>query len=299
MPSSFTLARLDRALRAEQAAEQAASSAEQERRATWWETTWLLAACPRDEWANAQARYVERTGHNAQTAKTRRRVGATLTESTLAGTSPAPRFAQVVVESLGRSPSEASVQAGISALVQAEADGLSLREFSQQLTGRPWTNTAENLTEADEDAIVERAAQRRPEAVAAVVERTPAARQAVTRQRLNTVIDEQQRRRLVEQNRQAAERGRAADERMRTRLEHADVVHHEATRNVRSARMWLRKAAEEYERNPLMSVTQRADTDLALAECEHLISLLRGESDEWTETDREFLTAVGIEGDDE
>ena len=133
------------------------------------------------------------------------------------------------------------------------------------------------------------------DALAEVIEEVTPVRQAVTRARLNRVVSEEQRREFRESNRARRERMEAASDEMFTRMEHSGLVDHEATLHIRTARLWLRKAAVEQERNPLMTDEQRADHDLALAECEHLLSLLRGEAGAWSDTDREFLRALGIE----
>ena len=108
----------------------------------------------RCEWGEAQAEYVRRTGHSAATAKSRRSTGERLSESSLAATLPLPRFARIAAEWLGAKADEAKVVEAIKLLADAERDEMSLREFSAALTGRSWTKTPENLTEADEDAIL-------------------------------------------------------------------------------------------------------------------------------------------------
>ena len=59
--------------------------------------------------------------------------------------------------------------------------------------------------------------------------------------------------------------------------------------------MHLRRAVDEYQRNPLLHEWQHDETALVLDECEHLISLLRGDSGSWSDADREWLDAFGID----
>lgn len=173
--SSWSLRRLRTLLRREVAAEATVTTAQTEWRDAWWATTWYLAAVPRNEWGEAMEQYVAETGHSQSYAKDRRRVGGCFTESRLASTfRPAPRMAKVAVEGLGRNPSDTAVAEMLLRLRQAETEEMSLREFSQAITGRPWTSAPENLTEADEDAVVERVIRKRPDDVAAtLVERAP------------------------------------------------------------------------------------------------------------------------------
>ena len=145
------------------------------------------------------------------------------------------------------------------------------------------------------DVVAARVAETQPETIAKVVVDSPEADAAVTCERIDRVTTPEQRRELTEHNREMRERGDAADANMKTGLEHRGLVHHEATLDVRSARMWMRKAVTEYERNPLMTDEQREETEAALIEIEHLISLLRGQTGEWTDTDRTFLATLGIE----
>lgn len=155
---------LTRAINAEVAAEKAATQAETERRSTWWDTTWALATVPRAEWGEAQALYVQRTGHSKLTADSRRRTGTRLDQTSLAGGLPQPRFGREAAEAIGKNGGD--VAEYVKLLRQAERDELSVREFRQLLTGKPWTNSPENLTEADEDAVLEKVARTRPAAVA-------------------------------------------------------------------------------------------------------------------------------------
>ena len=182
---------LTRAINAEVAAEKAATQAEEVRRQTWWATTWALAAVPRSDWGEAQAEYVKRTNHSASTAKNRRLTGERLPESTLGSTLPMPRFAQAAATWIGKDGDEAKVKEAIKLLAQAEKDDVHLRAFNQLLTGKPWTNSPENLTEADEDAVVEKVARQRPHSVArhtskpqvaAAIVADPKATQAVIQQ---------------------------------------------------------------------------------------------------------------------
>jgi hypothetical protein len=156
---------LTRAITAEVAAEQAATQAEGERRRTWWDTTWALAAVPRAEWSEAQMEYVKRTNHSKSTADMRRRTGTRLSETALACGLPQPRFAMKVTDWIGKDGDEAKVKEAVKLLADAEKGEQSLREFSQALTGKPWTNAPENLTEADEDAVIKKVARERPAAI--------------------------------------------------------------------------------------------------------------------------------------
>ena len=161
---------LTRAIKEEIAAEDAATSAEEVRRQTWWTTTWALAVVPRVEWGQAADQYVNqgggRRGFTKATANKRRFVGVRLTEVSLDGNLPQSRFAEAVVNWIGKDGDEVKVKEAIKLLAQAERDEVSLREFNQMLTGKPWTNTPENLTEADEDKIATKVARKRPHVVA-------------------------------------------------------------------------------------------------------------------------------------
>lgn len=183
---------LTRAITAEIAAEEAASSAEGERRRTWWATTWALAAVPRAEWGEAQAEYVKRTNHSKVYGDNRRRTGTRLPQTMLAHGLPTPRFAEAAANWIGKDGDEDKVKEAIKLLAQAEKDGMSLREFNQSLTGKPWTTTPENLTEQDEDEIVERVASKRPEVIARQAENEKVAREVwrnpQSRQKVSEVI---------------------------------------------------------------------------------------------------------------
>lgn len=158
-------AALTRAITAEVTAEKAATQAEDERRRTWWATTWALAAVPRSDWGDAQAEYTKRTGHSVGYAKDRRTTGERLPQSRLGTTLPQPRFAQAVARWLGKSADEDKVLEAVKLLADAERSEQSLREFNQALTGKPWSSP-ENLTQADEDAVIEKVARTRPEVIA-------------------------------------------------------------------------------------------------------------------------------------
>ena len=156
---------LTRAINAEVAAERAATQAEEERRRTWWATTWALAAAPRAEAGDAVALYVAKTEHSISHAKRRRTTGERLPESRLGTTLPQPRFAMAASDWISKDGDEAKVAEAVKLLIDAERNEQSLREFNQALTGRSWTNAPEDLTEADEDAVVERVARTRPASI--------------------------------------------------------------------------------------------------------------------------------------
>lgn len=296
--SRWSLRQLRTAVRAEVDAERAAEAQQAEWRRAWWETTWLLAACPRAEWGAAQAEYVKQTGHSKGAADHRRRTGTRLTQTDLGISLPQPRFAEAASNWIGRDGDAAKIAEAVKLLADAERDEMSLREFSQALTGRPWTNAPENLTAADEDVIIQRAARARPRQVARIIASEPAAAAAIDEFVDPPTLTSEQQRELVEDNdRRGREFGEVRD-RMTTRLEHTGLVDHEAELEVRAARMHLRRACVEFERNPLLDAEQRRDLDTGLDECEHLIRLLRGEKPDWSDTDREFLTAVGIEDEE-
>ena len=157
---------LTRAINEEVAAEKAATQAESERRRAWWATTWALALVPRAEWAEAQTLYVQKTNHNKSTAEHRRRTGTRFTETALASGLPNGRFAEVASNWVGKDGDEVKVKEAVRLLAEAEKNEQSIREFKLALTGKPWTNAPENMTEADEDAVVEKVATRRPQVVA-------------------------------------------------------------------------------------------------------------------------------------
>ena len=182
---------LTRAINAEVAAEQAATQAEDERRRTWWDTTWALASVPRAEVSEAVEQYTVKLGHSASHAKKRRMTGERFPQSVLANTLPMPRFAQAAADWLGAKPDEAKVAEAIKLLADAEKNEQSLREFNLALTGKSWTNAPENMTEAEENAVVAKVAKQRPAvvaqqvavpAVAASVITNPTAKKQVIRQ---------------------------------------------------------------------------------------------------------------------
>jgi hypothetical protein len=118
---------------------------------------------------------------------------------------------------------------------------------------------------------------------------------AVSRERLERTRSHEDRRRLTRTN---AERSRRMDDAVddaTTAMENTGLMHHQATLDVLTARRWLRRAVGQFERNPSMDEEQREETEAALAECEHLIMLLRGDTGSWTQGDLEFLEAIGVE----
>lgn len=204
MPTVPTWKRaLSAAISAELEAEQTAVAAEDARRSTWWATTWALAEVPRSEWGDAQALYIQRTKQSIGHAKERRSVGARFSQSRLGTTLPQPRFAQEASRWVRGNPDEDKLAEAVKLLADAEESEMSLREFSQMLTGKPWTKTAENLTEADEDAIVEKVARKRPERLADVVEKSDPVRREVTRRA--TKRNEEHRTKIKEQIKPLAE----------------------------------------------------------------------------------------------
>ena len=118
---------------------------------------------------------MRRTEHTKGTANNRRLVGGRLTEVHLGVNLPQPRFAREAADWIGKDGDEAKVMEAVALLADAEKGEQSLREFRQALTGRPWTNGPENLTSADEDAIVAKVVRERPAAVAEVVAKDPVA----------------------------------------------------------------------------------------------------------------------------
>lgn len=181
--TKFSLSKLTRALEHERRADLDRSSAETAWRRSWWETTRLLAACPDEDWAEAKAAYAANIGA-ASMASDRRKAGRRLPESFfIKGRLPGPRMAQAAATALGADASDNDIAEMVARLYDAEDDGLTLREFSQLITGRPWTNSPEDLTNADEDAIIARIARNRPEALAAAVADSPKAMGAVDDER--------------------------------------------------------------------------------------------------------------------
>lgn len=188
MPTTPTWLRpLVGAINAEQEAERSRAAAEDEYRRRWWQTTWALADVERAKWGEARDEYRRRTGHSGDYAKRRRTTGARLPERGLATPLPQPRFAQVAADALGSGASEADTAAMVGLLAYADEQGMSLREFSQQLTGRSWGG-AESLTPAEEDAVVRRVARNRPAVLADIVEDDEGVQDEVDR-RLRTRSD--------------------------------------------------------------------------------------------------------------
>jgi len=183
--------RLNAAIRAELAAEKTVTQAEDERRRTWWETTWALADVPRPEWGAVRDGYAKLTGHSKQTADNRRRTGGRLTQTHLAMSLPTPRFAEVAANWIGKDGDEDKVAEAIKLLADAEADGMSLREFHTMLTGRSWTATPENLTDAEEEAIARKVLKDRPETVLPEVDPEDILEQAQANARAEIEADKQ------------------------------------------------------------------------------------------------------------
>jgi hypothetical protein len=290
--------RLVAAIRAEVAAEKAAVTAETEKRATWWETTWSLAEVPRAEWSAAQSEYVKRTGHSQSEANKRRRTGTHLTESSVDGTLPTPSFAREANDWLGKAPTPEQVVEALHMLAQAEKDKMSLREVRSMFTGKPFTNTPENLTEADEDAVVERVAKKRPRVIARHV-RTPAVAAAVVDddETDRVISGEQLKRSIRRRDQKSLERNRQQNEEFGRDIEEATTefeqnpvvdVDHEMELELRIAVNHLRRACLAQQRNHVLTVPQGERVDLNLTEAEHLIKTMRGESS-LTEEDEAWL----------
>jgi hypothetical protein len=142
MHTLTNLDRLDAAIQAEIVADRTAEDAESARRQAWWETTWAIAALsdnPRDvERLSARELYVRRTGHNPSAFSNRFRTGRAFPSFD----GPLPR---------GRLAIEAVIHgADMKALLAAERDGLSLREFSVSLTGKEWADRPDGVAAAVE-----------------------------------------------------------------------------------------------------------------------------------------------------
>jgi hypothetical protein len=262
--------RLTAAIRAEVAADKAAVTAEDERRAAWWETTWALADVPRPEWSEAQTEYVTRTKHNKFTADKRRRAGARLTQTALAGCLPLPRFALEASDWIGKG-GEAKVAEAVKLLADAEADDMSLREFHTMLTGTSWTSTPENLTEAEEDAIAVKVIKRRPQRV------LPEAPAKAVRQQ-----DQENARREIKADKQRAfeEEGYTAEEIEDDEREMAEIT---------GAFQELSDLAEDMDEPEVLSMLRRIKIRYARA----LITVRRdGVTEEWRDSFRDILTEL-------
>ena len=140
----------------EAAAETARGKADANWRAAWWKTTLALGSIPQsDKKAIGEAQAIVRdiVGGGVPWTSKRTRAGrcfvslkANETVLTLM-----PRMAVEAVES-GAEINAAMVKT----ILKAEADGVSIREFRESLTGKPWTNIAENLTESQQVEIAEK-----------------------------------------------------------------------------------------------------------------------------------------------
>jgi hypothetical protein len=163
------LVELASAIDAETTAEASKASAETTYRRAWWATTWALADVADADWPAARTLYLDRTGHHPNTATMRRRAGRRLGR-TLEIASLPPRMAIVAADHLGETPDQADVTAMVELLAEADADGMSLREWRHQLTGRSWTTTPENLTTDEKLAIARQVAREAPAKLAEVVD---------------------------------------------------------------------------------------------------------------------------------
>jgi len=146
----------------EAAAETARSKADERWRTAWWALTLALGALPEGEKkkvGEAQALVREITGQSLSYVKRRTRAGRGF--STLKGTETLPPRMAVEVVEQGIVPDAALVKR----LLQAEKDGMSLREWSAELSGKAWADTPAGASAQTIEDIV--AAQ--PQAVAAVV----------------------------------------------------------------------------------------------------------------------------------
>lgn len=289
--------RLVTAVNEEVAAEKAATAAEEDRRRTWWATTWALASVPRTEWAEAQAEYVKRTGHSKIYCDNRRRTGTRLTETMLAHGLPTPRFAEAAANWIGKDGDEAKVALAITLLAEAEKNETSLREFSAALTGRPWTNKPENMTEAEEDAVIESVAKKRPRVIARQATKPTVAKAIVDNHDSQRSVRGAQTKKLVETNKEERHQMHARTQAQRDGIKAVTGQLavglnglHMAEPHMTTALRALRKAVEEREA-ATPSPDQDARMQIQADEAEILISAYRGISLVDDAALRELLTS--------
>ena len=166
------MSNVERLARREKAAEVAKGKADAAWREAWWATTMALGEVTgRQAIGDAQRLVREVTGQSDGYVKDRTRVGRAL--GRLETTGAPPRMAMEVVRS-----GVDVTQDVIEEMIQAERDGVSLREFTEQITGNAWADTPEGASEA----TIERIVHAQPVAVARAVVQHPPARRAAERE---------------------------------------------------------------------------------------------------------------------
>lgn len=177
----------------EKAAEAAKGKADAAWRAAWWATTLALGEVTgRQAIGDAQRLVREVTGQSKTWVQERARAGR-LFASLETGGAP-PRMAVEVARA-----GVIVTQDVVDSMIEAEQDGVSLREFTAQITGSAWSDTPEGASEA----TIERIVAAHPGPVARAVIHHPPARQAAEEALLQEPIDTSD---IEEDHRRARER---------------------------------------------------------------------------------------------
>jgi len=131
-------------------AEQAKGKADMAWRTAWWETTYALGSVSgRGVIGDAVAVVAETTGQSLAWVRQRRQCGVAFL--TLGSKELPPRMACAVAQTPG-----IDVTADLVAqMIQAEKDGIGLREFTAALTGNAWSDTPEGASVETIKKIVE------------------------------------------------------------------------------------------------------------------------------------------------
>lgn len=174
----------------EKSAEASRDRADMKWRKAWWITTMALAevpATPKEGVTKALDTVAAITGQSRKHLTGRRRTGHFF--STLERTeveSLPPRLAMKVTE---KTPTD-SPEVVAAKLRQYEDDGTSLREAAEEMTGKPWTATPENLTASQKDSIVRERVKESPAVLEAILkdpETAHAATEVIVRQNRQAV----------------------------------------------------------------------------------------------------------------
>ncbi len=160
-------------------AEQAKGRADKAWRTAWWETTLALGKVTgKAATGNAQRAVADTLDQSLSWVRRRTMAGRAF--DSLAGIHDAPTRMAVEVVSAGIEPTAELV----AEMIQAERDGIGLREFTANLTGKGWADTPEGASEETIEKIVEA----QPETVARVVANNPKASEATDRAQMDKAL---------------------------------------------------------------------------------------------------------------
>lgn len=137
-------------------------------RSAWWALTLGLAEVPNDGTGRPQLeRVAQITGTTVNSVRNRGRLGRRLVTLGVSNLDTLPPRMVLAI------PAELLTVATVERAREAEAEGLSLREFSAALTGREWSDTAGG---ASAEKIAETLSKAEPEVIEKALGKLPAAR---------------------------------------------------------------------------------------------------------------------------